>query len=447
VLQSLSSGRTAGDRKLAAELTAFEDLKEDARWQLVERITSSSVFKRSTRLCLLLRHITERTLHGHENELTEQQIGRDAFQKSENYTTLDDSSVRVYARQLRLKLHEYFDSEGRTEELIVEIPKGTYTPAFRQIEVTAPANLAVESVVQSALLRRLLFSRTVPWIFCLGLACLCVAQIFLRGKSENLQKTVPWPLSAVFDGVHVSHIVVSDVNYDMLRIRNGKASSLNEYLRRGAGQDINLDHMDGPQTRLLSYVTGSTLTAFADVIAVTRLSNIASAHHINVLVQPAKSLQLRDLEDESGNYVFVGSSRSNLWATLFLNQLNFVEGGDSSGHQRAYFINLKPRPGEQKTYEGIQVGKEAGNGEDYADIALLPGVNGKGNILLLQGLHQEGTEAAGRFLGDETKLQELKNVFDAESSHLPIYFEALLKTEVRAGTSSEITIVAIRTIK
>jgi hypothetical protein len=51
-------------------------------------------------------------------------------QLSVNLGIVEDSSVRVHARQLRLKLHEYFDGEGREEPMIVEIPKGAYNPCL-----------------------------------------------------------------------------------------------------------------------------------------------------------------------------------------------------------------------------------------------------------------------------------------------------------------------------
>jgi len=107
-------------------------LKQDARWQLIERILATGPFQKSGRLRELLRYMSERAIHGHAQELTEHNIGTAAFGKPWDYSPTEDSSVRVHARQLRLKLHEYFDGEGREESMIVEIPKGAYTPVFRE---------------------------------------------------------------------------------------------------------------------------------------------------------------------------------------------------------------------------------------------------------------------------------------------------------------------------
>ena len=56
---------------------------------------------------------------------------------------MEDSSVRVHARQLRLKLHEYFDGVGRDETMIVEIPKGAYAPVFRVANGIDSASVSV----------------------------------------------------------------------------------------------------------------------------------------------------------------------------------------------------------------------------------------------------------------------------------------------------------------
>src|SRR6266849_972035 len=100
-----------------SQQSVTDDLLADERWLLVGRIISSQPFQKSVRLHDLLLYVTERTIHGHAHELTEQHIGKTLFHKPSDYSPLEDSSVRVHARQLRLKLHEYFDGEGSNEPL------------------------------------------------------------------------------------------------------------------------------------------------------------------------------------------------------------------------------------------------------------------------------------------------------------------------------------------
>src|SRR6202045_5550697 len=125
-----------------------DNLLSDERWQLVQRIVSSPPFQKSTRLRDLLQFITEQTIHGKAHELTEQHIGNALFHKPSDYSPLEDSSVRVHVRQLRLKLHEYFHEDGRNEALILDIPKGAYAPVFRTVLKTVdPPGTTASTVI------------------------------------------------------------------------------------------------------------------------------------------------------------------------------------------------------------------------------------------------------------------------------------------------------------
>ena len=123
----------------------MEDLRTDERWQLVQRIVSSAPFQKSTRLRELLQYIAQETLRGNAHELTEQHIGSALFHKPSGYSPLEDSSVRVHVRQLRLKLHEYFNEDGRNEPIILEIPRGSYAPIFRAVQKAGPVPVTIES--------------------------------------------------------------------------------------------------------------------------------------------------------------------------------------------------------------------------------------------------------------------------------------------------------------
>src|SRR5207253_7149506 len=79
----------------------IDNSPSDQRWQLVQRIVASPPFQKSGRLRDLFQYITEQTIHGYGHELTEQHIGEAVFHKPSGYSPLEDSSVRVHARQDR----------------------------------------------------------------------------------------------------------------------------------------------------------------------------------------------------------------------------------------------------------------------------------------------------------------------------------------------------------
>lgn len=420
------------------------NLKDDPRWQLIERILATGPFQKSGRLRELLPYMVERALHGHGSDLTEHNIGIAVFGKAADYSPVEDSSVRVHARQLRLKLHEYFDGEGRAEPIVVEIPKGSYTPIFRNM-AQPPATDASAPAVDLPIPQQSRRSRTIfPWVVVALLAVACVWLSIRLATAPPRPTPPPWPLSAVFDGVTPTNIIIADVNYGMLRIISQQEGSLEEYLRPDMQQRMTPVHMSEREARIMAYISNSTLTSYADVVVATTLSDMAEAGHGLISVRSARDLRLRDLE--SGNYVFVGSPSSNPWVLLYQNKLNFREGEGVVGDSMKYFVNEHPLPGEQKTYQGLEFTGSAG--EDYATISLLPTASGRGSVLILQGLQQEGTEAAGLFLADNESRAQLKKALHIQGNPTkPIYFEVLLRTRAVGGAPNATSIVAARLIQ
>jgi hypothetical protein len=420
-----------------------DDLKTDPRWQLIERILATGPFQKSGRLRELLPYMAERTIHGHSHELSEHNIGIRVFGKAAGYSPADDSSVRVHARQLRLKLHEYFDGEGRGETMVVEIPKGFYTPVFRTLQ--QPSVQQVMDAPQPPVPipdKKRAIPPPVPWALACVVAAICVGLI-IHIMTAPSRAAVRWPLSSVFDGSHRTQIVIADVNYGMLRIASQKGTTLEEYLRPNMQQSLMPPQLSEREARIMSYIASSNLTSYADVVVATTLSGMATGDRGLISVRSARDLRPRDIEE--GNYIFVGSPSSNPWVSLYQSKLNFIEGEGVIGESMKYFINKQPRPGEQKRYQGLEFTGSAG--EDYATISLLPTANGRGSVLILQGLQQEGTEAAGLFLADEGSDVKIKEALGLKGDPgNSIHFELLIRTRAVAGAPNATSIVAARLI-
>lgn len=165
-----------------------------------------------------------------------------------------------------------------------------------------------------------------------------------------------------------------------------------------------------------------------------------------VFVRSAKDLKVRDLDRE--NYVFIGSPASNPWVALFQDKLNFRETEAAVGKSIKAFSNTHPLAGEQAQYQGLRwTGME---GEDYATISLLPNMTHDGSILILQGLQQEGTEAAGRFLMDAENRHELQRALKIQVSETVndnVWFEALIRSRTESGAPNSTTLIAVRRIR
>ena len=110
-----------------------ESQSEAVRKQL-ERVLASEGFGRNERLSRFLRFVVERHLEGRDSELKESLIAVEVFGRKPDYDPKLDSIVRSEAARLRSRLVEYYAREGSGEPLIIELPKGGYTPRFRQLE-------------------------------------------------------------------------------------------------------------------------------------------------------------------------------------------------------------------------------------------------------------------------------------------------------------------------
>ena len=416
------------------------ELRADARWQLIERITASPSFQKSARLRDLLRFMAERSIRGQLQDLSEHRIGSAVLGKAQDYSVVEDSSVRVHVRQLRLKLHEYFDGEGRQEPSIVEIPKGAYTTLFRTVEQRTSNPSPVEQKVGPKF-----WIRVLPWALAAFFLSTTVIVWFLRPTVAN-PPTPPWPLTTLFNPPNRPvEVVVADVNYGMTRLVDEQPVTLERYLSPSyrSGEDLTNAHPTGREARMMKYLSGSLLTSYADLVVVDTLMRLSGSSRDWLAIRSARELRPRDLE--SGNFVFVGSPSSNPWVSYFQDKLNFQEREGVVGDSPKFFQNIRPRTGEQETYHGLTF--TGTSGEDYATISLLPLANGRGSVLILQGLQQEGTEAAGLFLADAGNRQRLQQALGiSDTTGQLIYFEALIRTQAVAGAPNATSIIATRVI-
>lgn len=107
-----------------SEISAIE-----VRAQL-KRILSSSIFRNSIQQGRFLQFIVERTLSEHHAQLKEYVVGIEVFRRKDSFDPRVDPIVRVEAGRLRLRLKQYYETEGKSDQLIIELPKGTYGPIF-----------------------------------------------------------------------------------------------------------------------------------------------------------------------------------------------------------------------------------------------------------------------------------------------------------------------------
>ena len=150
-----------------------------ARRQL-ERVLAGSGFVRNERLSRFLRFVVERHLEGKNHELKESVIATEIFGRRPDYNPKHDAIVRTEAGRLRARLSEYYGGEGRSDALVIEMPKGGYAPVFRQPQASRE-NRGTGS------------GRLWLWLGLASVAIALVAVVWSRFQHEN----VPVPIAVL----------------------------------------------------------------------------------------------------------------------------------------------------------------------------------------------------------------------------------------------------------
>jgi TolB-like protein len=118
-------------------MPSVESEAQAARRQL-ERVLESPGFARNERLSRFLRFVVERHLEGRDQDLKESVIAIEILGRKPDYNPKQDPIVRTEAARLRARLSEYYTGEGRDDALVIELPKGGYSPAFSQKVAQVP---------------------------------------------------------------------------------------------------------------------------------------------------------------------------------------------------------------------------------------------------------------------------------------------------------------------
>lgn len=424
------------DRPLR-QLKIESDL-EGKEWALVQRIVASPAFVRSSFLTKFLLYICDRKLRGHEDEITEYQIGIYALGRPDTFHTGEDNIVRNYARLLRKKLAGYFQNEGESEELILEIPKGHYLPVFvprnnticaavqpaasPEIEAEAELDLlpegasatdpafaspAIPAPSSSGFLRKLLLA---GGIFLLGLAAGMTFWMIPGSRTAAREKALD-RLWAPFWKESPPLVIYSNALF--------------------VGNQVSGMHYADRATENAEYVR--TYTGVGDTQGVYDLTRLFDRHHAAFTLK--RSLLVTWDEAKQKNLVFIGSVAQNSALRIMPDSMDFVITAENgfSGIQ-----NRHPKPGEPAVFSK----PEQPFTKDYAILAYIPALEPDRKALIFSGLTTFGTQAAVEFGStDENVEQLLRAAAGPNGSIRP--FEAILETTLGGDVPLQSRLVAI----
>ncbi len=372
---------------------------------LVDRLLASQTLQRSARLRELLSYLAAATFAGEFARLKESAIGTAVYGRAEGYNTNDDNAVRMGVSQLRRKLAEYFESEGQSESVQVDVPRGQYGLVFRTTALASPPPL-----------RRWTLAAAIALI-----ATLAAVTWFRQAPASPDAIEATFWQQAIGDGSG-TNFVSEDIDFLATVAATHQRPRLEAYV----GQ--NTASSPVPATTQLSLQIA------------TRLAAHQPARFRRVRFLPSGDLRLEAFQKQ--NVILVGSPRACPWLSLFESSMNFQFQHDPV-RRISRFRNLEPRPGEPGTFDAAPSDGPGGN--VYSAVALLPNLSGSGHVLILMGTRTEGTAAAAEAVATPGILRSILSSAGYNGSGPVPYFEALLESRVIGDSTTTPQIISVRT--
>jgi hypothetical protein len=418
--------------------------------QHLNGVLESDAFKGSHRSGKFLKYIVSRAVSGDLDSLKERAIGIEVFGRPPGYDTSADAIVRVTASDVRKRLLQHYGRPGIASEYRISLPAGAYIPQITrdpgyhpEEPLLSAGNVqiaghmpGVDSDGHSTSRRgveRFRLVLLVLLILALNLAAFVAAWNHLR-KPEHIA-VLPW--SAIFDSSRMTQIITSDPNIAEIEGFTGGQITLSDYANHKYIPDPSL--LTAEQRRFCEVILRGDKASVVDTQIVMSVSELAQATASKIAVHGARSIQFSDMQSDA-NFILLGSPRSNPWANLYNDRLDFrFEYDPKTGKE--VIRNVHPRPGELPTYVGAAAGWATG--QSYAIMAFLKNVDQSGQILFLAGQTAEGTEAVGKLVNDIPRLDTILKKCGIRPSGSE-HFEVLLRLNILAGSPSNVDAVNCR---
>jgi len=421
------------------------ELEKDSRWQLTLRVANSPYFQKAPRLNEFLLYVCEKRILNRPEEAREQQIGRAVFGRPVNYNSSSDNIVRVQARELRKRLEDFFNLDGKEEQCLIVIPRGTYLPEFQNRQIDVDENVKVEPSPEEASdilppvppqIQKPRVPLTLFWLILLAAGMALLILLFWQfQKNHQLRKLLsadPYYVAEpegiwaqIIDAKHQTCLVFADSCLVLFQEFSGREVGLEEYLSKR--------YYEGRVSRNMELMLSRQYTNIADVNIISRILQLNYRDRDKIRLRFSRNMQLEDFK--TNHVVLLGSRLSNPWVELFNRHRNF-QFSFNRATGKALYRNLHPQKGEQPEYYGG--GLQGTSDEAYAVIAFLPNLGKTGNILMLEATSGPGTEGAGDFLsryGSSPRLREYLGM--TGSNNAWPYFEILLKIRTLGGSTQE----------
>jgi hypothetical protein len=470
----------------------------------LERILHGRALHGSDNLKAFLRFIVGRSIEDQESQLKEYVIATEVFGRGSDFDSRVDSVVRVQAGRLRTKLHEYYETEGRDDRLMIVLPKGQYTPVFAYAQKNEERISYNEAGAADDALAVGVVSNPneAPGIAQTGyingsiqgapIAPVSGVMTGVTGVIDQGEAAGRWRIAAL--AFALASVTLGALAFfyraravEMSEAIENRARAENNVLDRRDVEPLWGDFLRSSEPILVVYsntlfqgtvedgmklfkpldAPGSSLgspsipqsetdqskepvtelyTGIGEVMGSYFLGDFFARLGHASRVKRSLLLTWEDLKTE--NIVVLGSPAENFFLRDLPQKQDFIfkPMPDDNGNKSFGIINANPLPGEQRRYLAKQDGPSRSQiSEDYAVVSLLQGLDGKKRMLILAGITTHGTQAAVEYVTKPDYIRDLvRNLNTATAGgqrKLPGNFQVLVRVKVNGGVPVQVSYV------
>jgi hypothetical protein len=407
------------------------------------RILQSRHFAKAHKKRRFLEFVCRETVGGRGGRLNEQLIGMEVYERGAGFDPHEDSIVRVQAYELRKALARYYEREGKSNPIRIDLPPGNYVPVFTRApngDLAAPETSPASRDG----------GRAQRWLTA-GLAATTVALSMALIHSYNRNVEAPqWPVAYTgamewFWGRFLPPapppLVVVPVHPLLRAVHEGDTERT-----RAAGHVIPKEQLPEfrdtvhyRELKQFSFVPSTTdFTAVGETLGLVRLFQLFASAGQTFRVKAARLVDFEEVK--ASNAILLGGNQP--WSgRIFLYKEGFW-------FHEGLIKNMNPRPGELSVYRPVFDPVTNQLRRDYALLLMLPNESRDRRILLTYGIYTQGSQAAIEFVTNSHRLEELRRALAASSSDRtpPEFFQALIETTVENAVPGPATLVAVRVV-
>lgn len=406
--------------------TPCSEVEKGAVQQQLELLLASPLFHSSKRYPRFLRFVVARALAGQTDQLKERVLGVEIFDRPADYDTNTDPIVRVTAAEIRKRIEHYYQDPKHNHEIRMFLPSGSYAPQFYwpghptglattslelasegadAIQVQPPAALPVipESKRVFASRRRLAFTLA-------ALAVVIASAAIWEVPRPAVLKQFWEPFINSPNPVLIC--VADQSQYSTIRLRDAADPS----------HEITL-----PDTMVALIID--------DVSPLVNVAALLRTYGKTSRVLAESNTTLTDLRRAPS--IFIGAF-DNRWTLRLTSPLHFHFANDAAMNK--LWIEDRSNPGKHNWMMDRTI-QQTGTYSDYAIVARFVDPNIEQLVVVGAGIGRGGTVAAGEFLVDENRMEEMLKQVPGDWKRKNV--EIVLETQVIGDRSGPPRISAI----